>query len=200
MNDSNATAESWKDLPAHARPQLEQIRAILSQSTDPLDVYNAGLTFISSTTSKDARPLARYPVDDDPDAAAAIAKRAGKPYRGYSGHCSTYCDHDQQQGATVEEHGPWCESPARGLVKGKGNDGERLEVCATLTSRYQHGVYPDVADPEAVENPEYIALHVGEYPGDLVTYLRVGDVLRLAAALQHLAATADARDVPLRAA
>ncbi len=118
------------------------------------------------------------------------------------GHCAAFCADDREpSGLTVAEHGPWCGSVAAVFVDGKDSDGERFSIAGNLVRLYTHGVYAHAelrSDLPRWHDPfvrlSLIGKNAAMDKGDdeaATVLLPAGEVRRMAAALLHLADTAD---------
>lgn len=119
------------------------------------------------------------------------------------GSCSTYCTtghwDGKPSGMEVSEHGPWCESQARGYVRGFSEMGSPRESSASLVRRYLHGTYNYTGRQLHQEPAEFVRIEIYEQGVSVFQFLPIGEAYRLGAALTALARSADSLDVSLDA-
>lgn len=195
-----ATAQKVAALPEHARVQVETLQDLMDKSEDVIALYKGGARVVLHNSYRDVDldvPLTLYPLLNNPEElgrwTGADRARLSKAY-GY--HSNLCWDMDSEQGQAIGDHGPWCESQIRGHVRGWNDDGQVVEISASVVDRYRQGVYVDY-QKRIGKDDRFIAVRTGDQPGELITYLSVGEALRLAAGINALAAAADSIDGPL---
>lgn len=199
------TATRVAALPEHARVQVEAIGDLIDKSEDVVALYESGIRAVLPDSTRNLRPdipLTMYPLTPDP-AEIELWDKEDQPRlsTSHGWHSALCSDSEAESGQPVGDpeagdHGPWCESDSRGSVRGWNDDGQCVEMSASIVDRYRHGVYADYTK-RIGRSDRFIAIRTGEYPGELVTYLNVGEALRLAAGINALAAAADDLDAPL---
>lgn len=194
-----ATAQRVAALPKHAQVQVAAIDDLVTTGLDAVDLYKSGVRAVlpSPHARKPSRPFTVYPRTPDPKEVELWVEEDQPRLHAPHGHHSGICaETEAPAGQSVKDHGPWCESDGRGLVDGWNDEGQRIQVSASIVDRYTRGVYVDY-ELRTGTSDRFIAIRIGDYPGEVVTYLPVGEALRLAAGINALAAAADRLDAPL---
>lgn len=117
------------------------------------------------------------------------------------GHCAPFCSMDgPASGQTVAEHGHVCEG--RGFpVAAWGAREDARTVWASLVQHYRHGAYApeDVTGRPAVPLVQLVWEDAGSTTGQAWgAFITPSSARSLAAALVHLADTAEGLDLPAR--
>jgi hypothetical protein len=143
------------------------------------------------------RPLVSLPIGDYPHTELALKDwEAQHPEVGFVayGYCATFCQTDVPPlGATVDQHGLWCESRLYGEADGNLEDGTRFEMFSSVVAPYLHGQYAAPAR-RGLKDP---MVCIAYYDADHIhvdaqrAYLTIGEVRRFAAALIYTCDVAD---------
>ncbi len=116
------------------------------------------------------------------------------------GYCAEFCADNEvpTQGATVEDHGPWCSSTIIGVADGLTAAGARAGFFTTLAQSYRHGLYraEDVSRC-AARGETYVNVSQDDEEG---VFLTPGEARRFAAQLVAAADQADGLTRDLRLA
>jgi hypothetical protein len=110
------------------------------------------------------------------------------------GYCVSFCAQNDMpvQGASVDEHGPWCTSTGVGVPATRVEAGTRDFLSARLHALYTHGLYErQELDTSAAWNQTLIVVSTRDDDPEAEFALTVGDARGYAAALLHLADAAD---------
>ncbi|MDP9394561.1 MAG: hypothetical protein M3Q27_10080 [Actinomycetota bacterium] len=152
-------------------------------------------------------PLAIYPIGPyDHEAAIGHAMREADGERRPDdapiylyGYCAEFCADNEvpTQGATVEDHGPWCFSTYIGVADALTVAGARAGFFACLARSYQHGLYRAEDVSRRGQRETYVS--VSKDDGDGV-FFTPGEARRFAAQLVAAADQADGLHHDLRLA
>lgn len=185
-----------------------------TQKDAPAQLAGIGGDVLSSTTYQEARTMSQHPTTDpgrssrpggpvilspvDPDPATAYADPALTAEHGYH---STWCNSDAAEtGADVAEHGHLCESRAV-PVDAWGAHQEPRTVWAAAVQPYRSGSYV-LDDVRGRPARPFVKLTWEEdspaAAAEWGAFLTPGEARSLAAALTHMADTAEGLDLPAR--
>lgn len=151
-----------------------------------------------TTPGRDRTPAPAFPSRVRPDYDEADRAAGLVPHYG---HCAPWCQTDgPASGQTVAEHGHVCEG--RGFpVDAWGAREDARTIWASLVQHYRHGAYApeDVTGRPAMPLVQLIWEDAGSTTGQAWgAFITPSSARSLAAALVHLADTAERLDLPAR--